>query len=124
MSLKSILTSKLYYINTNKKIIIEAYICTFLQEYLAGKQMLSDYKSKADSFVCSIMPGSGTTQIQTTPGTTLNSLVIIENILILYILLWGMCVFNLLCVIGFFYYHKIMLLLEYFYFFFSLFNLS
>ncbi|XP_057521569.1 endoglucanase-like [Amaranthus tricolor] len=38
------------------------------EEYLAGMQMLSDYKSKADSFVCSIMPGSGTTQIQTTPG--------------------------------------------------------
>ncbi|KMT12027.1 hypothetical protein BVRB_5g099860 [Beta vulgaris subsp. vulgaris] len=38
------------------------------KEYLTGKKMLSEYKSKADSFVCSIIPGSGTAQIQTTPG--------------------------------------------------------
>ncbi|KAL2902715.1 Endoglucanase [Bienertia sinuspersici] len=38
------------------------------KEYFAGKQMLSEYKSKADSFVCSIMPGSDSARFQTTPG--------------------------------------------------------
>uniref|UniRef100_A0A803LWA4 Endoglucanase n=1 Tax=Chenopodium quinoa TaxID=63459 RepID=A0A803LWA4_CHEQI len=38
------------------------------KEFLAGKRMLSDYKSKADSFVCSIVPESGSAQFQTTPG--------------------------------------------------------
>ncbi|KAL9230990.1 hypothetical protein vseg_006268 [Gypsophila vaccaria] len=38
------------------------------KEYLAGKQELSEYKSEADSFVCSVMPGSGSTQIQMTAG--------------------------------------------------------
>lgn len=45
-----------------------AYALLF-QEFLGGRQMLSDYKSKADSFVCSIVPGSGSAQFQTTPGT-------------------------------------------------------
>ncbi|KAK9698537.1 hypothetical protein RND81_08G111200 [Saponaria officinalis] len=38
------------------------------KEFLAGKRELSEFKSKADLFVCSVMPGSGSTQIKTTPG--------------------------------------------------------
>uniref|UniRef100_A0A6I9QMZ9 Endoglucanase n=2 Tax=Elaeis guineensis var. tenera TaxID=51953 RepID=A0A6I9QMZ9_ELAGV len=38
------------------------------KEYLAGKKDLAIYKTHADAFVCSLMPGSGAVRIQTTPG--------------------------------------------------------
>lgn len=38
------------------------------KEFLSGKNNLKDYKSKADAFVCSLMPGSSSVQIHTTPG--------------------------------------------------------
>ncbi|KAL7160017.1 hypothetical protein ABFS83_01G066600 [Erythranthe nasuta] len=38
------------------------------KEFLGGKTNLSKYKNGADSFVCSLMPGSSSVQIKTTPG--------------------------------------------------------
>ncbi|XP_058096148.1 endoglucanase-like isoform X3 [Magnolia sinica] len=38
------------------------------KEYVAGNTKLGNYKSDADSFVCALMPGSSTVQIQTTKG--------------------------------------------------------
>ncbi|XP_051136984.1 endoglucanase 20-like [Andrographis paniculata] len=38
------------------------------KEFLAGKQSLSKYKQGADSFVCSLIPGSGSASFKTTPG--------------------------------------------------------
>ncbi|KAF5200939.1 Endoglucanase [Thalictrum thalictroides] len=38
------------------------------KEYLAGKTNLNKFKNDADSFVCALMPGSSSKQIQTTPG--------------------------------------------------------
>ncbi|KAG9144718.1 hypothetical protein Leryth_027295 [Lithospermum erythrorhizon] len=38
------------------------------QEFLKGNQELSKFKGDADSFVCSLMPGSSSQQIKTTPG--------------------------------------------------------
>ncbi|KAG8375021.1 hypothetical protein BUALT_Bualt10G0056200 [Buddleja alternifolia] len=37
-------------------------------EFLGGKTNLARYKNGADSFVCSLMPGSSSVQIKTTPG--------------------------------------------------------
>ncbi|XP_072966730.1 endoglucanase 18-like [Typha angustifolia] len=38
------------------------------KEYVAGNKNLIKYKTDADSFVCSLMPRSGSVQIKTTPG--------------------------------------------------------
>ncbi|KAF8413239.1 hypothetical protein HHK36_001215 [Tetracentron sinense] len=38
------------------------------KEYLDGKTNLGKFKSDADSFICALMPGSSSVQIQTTPG--------------------------------------------------------
>nr|CAD1834039.1 unnamed protein product [Ananas comosus var. bracteatus] len=38
------------------------------KEHLAGNKNLRKYKTDADAFVCSLMPNSGSVQIQTTPG--------------------------------------------------------
>ncbi|PWA45772.1 endoglucanase [Artemisia annua] len=40
----------------------------FAKEYFSGKHELETFKRGADSFVCAIMPNSGSTQIRTTPG--------------------------------------------------------
>ncbi|KAF9597247.1 hypothetical protein IFM89_016388 [Coptis chinensis] len=39
-----------------------------LKDYVAGKTNLGKFKNDADSFVCALMPGSSSRQIQTTPG--------------------------------------------------------
>ncbi|KAI3727669.1 hypothetical protein L6452_16287 [Arctium lappa] len=38
------------------------------KEYFAGKSDLEPFKTGADSFVCAVMPNSGSHQIRTTPG--------------------------------------------------------
>ncbi|KAM7525805.1 hypothetical protein LguiA_015707 [Lonicera macranthoides] len=38
------------------------------KEFLSGKTNLRKFKSDVDSFVCALMPGSSSVQIQTTPG--------------------------------------------------------
>lgn len=38
------------------------------KEYFGGKSDLGKFKSDADSFICALMPGSASKQIQTTPG--------------------------------------------------------
>ncbi|CAI9274467.1 unnamed protein product [Lactuca saligna] len=38
------------------------------KEYFAGKSDLETFKAGADSFVCAVMPKSGSVQIRTTPG--------------------------------------------------------
>ncbi|CAI9094170.1 OLC1v1029863C3 [Oldenlandia corymbosa var. corymbosa] len=43
------------------------------KEFLAGNMNLSNYKTDADAFVCAMMPGSGSSQIKTTPGGLLYS---------------------------------------------------
>lgn len=40
----------------------------FLQEFYGGKKELTKIKSDAESFICSVMPGSSSRQIKTTPG--------------------------------------------------------
>ncbi|GKD63574.1 endoglucanase 18-like protein [Tanacetum coccineum] len=40
----------------------------FAKEYFSGKHELETFKRGADSFVCAIMPNSGSTQIRTTPS--------------------------------------------------------
>ncbi|KAJ9549921.1 hypothetical protein OSB04_022464 [Centaurea solstitialis] len=38
------------------------------KEYFSGKSELEPFKTGADSFVCAVMPNSGSVQIRTTPG--------------------------------------------------------
>uniref|UniRef100_A0A6N2M534 cellulase n=1 Tax=Salix viminalis TaxID=40686 RepID=A0A6N2M534_SALVM len=38
------------------------------KEFYGGKKDLDKFKSDAESFVCALMPGSGSVQIKTTPG--------------------------------------------------------
>ncbi|KAK1281661.1 hypothetical protein QJS10_CPB22g00009 [Acorus calamus] len=38
------------------------------KEYVSGVTNMAKFKRDADSFICSIMPASGTTQVPTTPG--------------------------------------------------------
>ncbi|KAF6162148.1 hypothetical protein GIB67_008277 [Kingdonia uniflora] len=38
------------------------------KEYINGNKKMEKFKNDADAFVCALMPGSGSAQIQTTPG--------------------------------------------------------
>ncbi|KAG6606068.1 hypothetical protein SDJN03_03385, partial [Cucurbita argyrosperma subsp. sororia] len=40
----------------------------YTQEFYKGKRELSKYKSDIESFICAVMPNSGSSQIPTTPG--------------------------------------------------------
>ena len=43
-------------------------IWILLQDYHAGNTNLLKYKTNAESFICAVMPGSSSVQVQRTPG--------------------------------------------------------
>lgn len=70
------------------KLQIKRKVLTVLvQEFYGGKKDLSKYKTDIESFICALMPGSSSLQIQTTAGTYIHLLKSLMNNLDFYMTL-------------------------------------